>query len=174
MRIALGNDHAGVGLRTRVLAQLGTLGVEVVDVGTDRTEPVDFPIMTQRVTNLVLDGSVARGILLCGTGVGACIAANKVPGIRAAVCHDTHVAHQAVDHDDVNVLCLGAWIIGPLIAEDVITTFLRSTFGTGDDVRRRVQQLRDTEERYAPRQRDPGSVRAPTTRPQAEGPEMGH
>jgi ribose 5-phosphate isomerase B len=149
VRIVVGNDHAGFGLRDRVFTYLAALGVDATDVGTDSAEPVDFPLVTQQVTQRVLDGTADRGILVCGTGVGACIAANKVPGIRAAVCHDTHVARQSVEHDDVNVLCIGAWIVGPLIAEDVISAFLDAHFGTGDDVRRRVQQLRELEERYA-------------------------
>ena len=149
MKVVVGNDHAGFGLRDCVFAHLAGLGIDAADVGTDGVEPVDFPLVTQQVTRRVIDGAADRGILVCGTGVGACIAANKVPGIRAAVCHDTHVARQSVEHDDVNVLCIGAWIIGPLIAEDVISTFLAARFGTGDDVRRRVQQLRQMEEHYA-------------------------
>lgn len=149
MRIALGNDHAGLELRGPVLAHLEASGAKTVDVGTRDADPVDFPLVTQEVTRLILSGDVDRGVLVCGTGVGACIAANKVPGIRAAVCHDTYVARQGVEHDDVNVLCMGAWIIGPRIAEQVITTFLDARFGTGDDVRRRVHQLHEIEQRYA-------------------------
>jgi ribose 5-phosphate isomerase B len=149
MRIALGNDHAGLGLRGPVLAHLVASGAKTVDVGTRDADPVDFPLVTQDVTRLILSGDVDRGVLVCGTGVGACIAANKVPGIRAAVCHDTYVARQGVEHDDVNVLCMGAWIIGPRISEEVITTFLDARFGTGEDVRRRVHQLHEIEQRYA-------------------------
>ncbi|WP_432477559.1 ribose 5-phosphate isomerase B [Nocardioides sp. GXQ0305] len=141
MRLALGNDHAGLGLKPHVLRLLADLGHEVVDVGTDTEEPVDFPDVTRDVCRPVLAGEADRGILLCGTGVGASIAANKVPGIRAALCHDSYCAHQGVEHDDVNVLCLGAWIVGPLIAEDVIRSFLGATFSTDPDFRRRVEKL---------------------------------
>jgi ribose 5-phosphate isomerase B len=117
----------------------------VVDVGTPTDAPVDFPVMTQRVTDLVRDGSVDRGVLVCGTGVGAAIAANKVPGIRAAVIHDTHVARQGVEHDDVNVACLGAWIVGRRIAEDTLDAYLSASFDGTEDVLRRVAQLAEME-----------------------------
>lgn len=143
MIIAVGNDHAGFSLKDRVVEIVRSLGHEVLDVGTTDDQPVDFPLMTQRVTSLVLAGDAERGLLVCGTGVGACIAANKVPGIRAAVIHDTHVARQGVEHDDVNVACIGAWIIGPLIAADVIAAYLAADFSTDPDCRRRVAQLAD-------------------------------
>jgi ribose 5-phosphate isomerase B len=101
--------------------------------------------MTQRVTTLVASGEADRGLLVCGTGVGAAIAANKVPGIRAAVIHDTHVARQGVEHDDVNVACLGAWIVGRKIAEDAIVAYLDAEFSTDPDFRRRVAQLAEME-----------------------------
>jgi len=101
--------------------------------------------MTQRVASLVLDRTVDRGVLVCGTGVGAAIAANKVPGIRAAVIHDSYVAGQAVEHDDVNVACLGAWMIGPRVAERVLEAFLAASFSADPDVRRRVRQLSEME-----------------------------
>jgi ribose 5-phosphate isomerase B len=145
MRIALSNDHAGFVLKPHVKAFLEDAGHDVVDVGTHDDAPVDFPLMTQRVTSLVAAGEVDRGILVCGTGVGAAIAANKVPGIRAAVIHDTYVARQGVEHDDVNVACLGAWIVGRRIAEDVITAYLDARFSTDPDFRRRVAQLADME-----------------------------
>ena len=141
MRIAISNDHAGLPLKPYVVEHLRRRGHDVMDVGTDSDDPVDFPLMTQRVTTLVRRGTADRGVLVCGTGVGAAIAANKVPGIRAAVIHDTHVARQGVEHDDVNVACLGAWIVGPRIAEDVLDSYLAAVFGTGADVRRRVTQL---------------------------------
>ena len=146
MRIALSNDHAGFSLKAHVASVVRELGHEVVDVGTDSDSPVDFPLMTQRVTELVTAGRVDRGILVCGTGVGAAIAANKVNGIRAAVIHDTYVARQGVEHDDVNVACIGAWVIGAKIATDVIGAFLSAEFSTDVDFRRRVEQLREMEE----------------------------
>lgn len=141
MRIVLSNDHAGYRLKPFVKELLERLGHHVTDVGTQDDTPVDFPLMTQRVTSLVAEGTVDRGILVCGTGVGAAIAANKVPGIRAAVIHDTYVARQGVEHDDVNVACLGAWVVGEKIAEDVITAFLAAEFSADPDFRRRVAQL---------------------------------
>jgi ribose 5-phosphate isomerase B len=145
MRIAIGNDHAGFPLKPHVVDHVRRLGHEVIDVGTTDDTPVDFPVMTRRVTDLVARGKVDRGILVCGTGVGAAIAANKVPGIRGAVVHDTYVARQGVEHDDVNVACLGAWVVGVRIAEDVISSFLSARFGTDPDVRRRVEQLHEME-----------------------------
>jgi ribose 5-phosphate isomerase B len=145
MRIALSNDHAGYALKPFVAELLAELGHDVIDVGTQDDSPVDFPLMTQRVTSLVTAGEAERGILVCGTGVGAAIAANKVPGIRAAVIHDTYVARQGVEHDDVNVACLGAWVVGRKIAEDVITAYLEARFSTDPDFRRRVAQLAEME-----------------------------
>lgn len=145
MRIAVSNDHAGYPLKPLIVDAVARLGHEVIDVGTSDGSPVDFPHMTQRVTDLVTSGRADRGVLVCGTGVGAAIAANKVPGIRAAVIHDTHVARQGVEHDDVNVACLGAWIVGPRIAEDAVAAYLAASFGTEPDVRRRVRQLADME-----------------------------
>ncbi|GAA2026057.1 ribose 5-phosphate isomerase B [Agromyces tropicus] len=145
MRIALSNDHAGYELKPFVLDLLRRLGHDVIDVGTTDDSPVDFPVMTQRVTSLVASGEADRGILVCGTGVGAAIAANKVPGIRAAVIHDTHVARQGVEHDDVNVACLGAWIVGRKIAEDAVIAYLDAEFSTDPDFRRRVAQLAEME-----------------------------
>jgi len=145
MRIALSNDHAGFALKPFVVDLLKRLGHDVIDVGTHDDAPVDFPLMTQRVTALVTGGEADRGILVCGTGVGAAIAANKVPGIRAAVIHDTYVARQGVEHDDVNVACLGAWVIGRKIAEDAIVSYLAAEFSTDPDFRRRVAQLAEME-----------------------------
>ncbi|MGO2749565.1 MAG: RpiB/LacA/LacB family sugar-phosphate isomerase [Pseudoclavibacter sp.] len=141
MKIALSNDHAGYLLKPHVMNFLTELGHEVVDVGTHNDDPVDFPLMTTKVTELVKSGQAERGILVCGTGVGAAIAANKVAGIRAAVIHDTYVARQGVEHDDVNVACLGAWVIGSKIAEDVISAYLDARFSSNPDFRRRVAQL---------------------------------
>jgi ribose 5-phosphate isomerase B len=151
MRVALSNDHAGFALKSFVAQVLRDLGHEVVDVGTSDDTAVDFPVQAQRVTALVRSGDADRGVLVCGTGVGAAIAANKVAGIRAAVVHDTHVARQAVEHDDVNVACLGAWIIGAKIAEDVLREFMSATFSTAPEFRRRVAQLAEMDaERDAP------------------------
>lgn len=141
MRIALGNDHAGHPLKDRVQATLESQGHQVTYVGSDSTEEVDFPDIARSVTDLVLAGDTERGVLVCGTGVGASIAANKVPGIRACVAHEPYTAAQGVEHDDVNVLCIGAWLIGPLIADQVLGAFTTAKFSTAPEFRRRVQKL---------------------------------
>lgn len=122
-------------------------GHTVTDCGTHSTDPVDFPDIAKKVCDEVLSGRAQRGILVCGTGVGACIAGNKIRGIRAALCHDTYSAHQCVEHDDVNLLCIGAWIIGPKVAEEVLTAFLNARFSTNEDFRRRVRKLEEMEKR---------------------------
>jgi ribose 5-phosphate isomerase B len=139
--IGLANDHAGVGLRSVVLAELALHADRVIDVGVQTEDPVDFPDITERAIRLIHSGQTDRVILLCGTGAGACIAANKFKGIRAAVAHDTYVARQSVVHDDVNVLCLGAWITGPQIALDIIRHFLAARFSDNENFRRRVAKL---------------------------------
>lgn len=144
--IGFANDHAGVALRAMVLEELALHADEVIDVGVSTDDPVDFPDITQRAVRLILSGRTDRVILLCGTGAGACIAANKIKGIRAAVAHDTYVARQAVVHDDVNVLCLGAWITGSQIALDIIRHFLAATFSENENFRRRVAKLAALEE----------------------------
>jgi ribose 5-phosphate isomerase B len=145
MRIAIANDHAGFSLKPSIAASLRSAGHDIIDVGTQDDAPVDFPVITQRVTRLLLEGDADRGVLVCGTGVGACIAANKVPGIRAAVVHDVYSAAQSVEHDDVNVACLGAWIIGHKTAEAALEAFLGARFSTNPDFRRRVGQLAEME-----------------------------
>jgi ribose 5-phosphate isomerase B len=145
MRIALGNDHAGFPMKAHVVAVLQELGHEVADFGAQSTEPVDFPDVAAKVCGAVRSGEADRGIMVCGTGVGASIAANKVPGIRASVCHDTYSARQSVEHDDVNVLCIGAWIIGPTIVSEIVVAYLRAEFSTAEHFRRRVRKLAEME-----------------------------
>ena len=147
MSLAVGCDHAGFPLKGQVIAMLKSWGHKVTDCGTHSEQPVDFPDIAQKVCNEVLSGKAQRGILVCGTGVGACIAGNKVRGIRAALCHDTYSAHQCVEHDDVNLLCMGAWIIGPKMAEEVLRAYLGATFSTDEDFRRRVRKLSEMEKR---------------------------
>ncbi len=139
--IGLANDHAGFQMKSFVKSLLSEYCDEVIDVGAMSDDPVDFPDVTAKAVDLISSGKTDRVILVCGTGAGACIAANKTPGIRAAVAHDTFVARQAVEHDDVNVLCIGGWIIGPQIAGDVIRTFLAADFSTKEQFRRRVEKL---------------------------------
>jgi ribose 5-phosphate isomerase B len=143
MKLVIGSDHAGWTLKGGVIAHIKSLGHEVVDVGSYDANPVDFPDIAKALTAKVLSGECERGVMVCGTGVGASIAANKVAGIRAAVCHDIHSAHQGVEHDDVNVMCLGAQIVGPWLANDLVASFLTAKFENNEDVRRRVAKLHE-------------------------------
>jgi ribose 5-phosphate isomerase B len=145
MIIAIGSDHAGFAMKGAVAECVRALGHEVVDFGSHTPEPVDFPDIARLVCDAVRGGKAQRGIMVCGTGVGASIAANKIPGIRAAVCHDVHSAHQSVEHDDVNVMCMGAQIVGPWLAADLVKAYLAAEFSTNADFRRRVQKLGELE-----------------------------
>ncbi|RPI25883.1 MAG: ribose 5-phosphate isomerase B [Acidobacteria bacterium] len=147
MKLAIGADHAGFPMKGPVIELLKSWGNTVKDCGTFTPAPVDFPDIAKKVCEEVLTGRAQRGIMVCGTGVGACIAANKVPGIRAALCHDTFSAHQSVEHDDVNVVCIGAWIIGIKLAEEVLKAFLEAKFSTDEEFRRRVRKLDEMERR---------------------------
>ena len=130
MKIVVGSDHAGFPMKAEVLAFLGESGHEVLDVGSFDPAPVDFPDIARKVAAAITTGQAERGLMVCGTGVGASIGANKMKGIRAAVCHDVHSAHQCVEHDDVNVMCIGAQIVGPWLAKDLIAAYLGATFST--------------------------------------------
>lgn len=141
MRIVIGSDHAGFPLKAAIVDLVKTLGHEVEDVGSYDPNPVDFPDIARAVTDRLNAGRADRGLMVCGTGVGASIAANKVKGIRAAVCHDVHSAHQSVEHDDVNVMCIGAQIVGPWLAKDLVAAYLAAEFSTEEDFRRRVAKL---------------------------------
>lgn len=141
MNLVVGSDHAGFPLKGPVIDFLRAQGHAVTDAGTHSADPVDFPDIARLVCGAVTSGAAQRGVLVCGTGVGACIAANKIAGIRAALCHDTYSAHQSVEHDDVNVLCVGAWIIGIRLIEEVLQSFLAAEFSTAEEFRRRVQKL---------------------------------
>jgi ribose 5-phosphate isomerase B len=147
MRLVIGSDHAGWSLKKVVADHVRQLGHELIDVGSFDENPVDFPDIAREVARKVTSGEVVRGIMVCGTGVGASITANKMRGIRAAVCHDVHSAHQSVEHDDVNVMCIGAQIVGSWLAKDLISSFLAAEFSTDADFRRRVEKLHamDTE-----------------------------
>ncbi|MEJ1974825.1 MAG: ribose 5-phosphate isomerase B [Acetobacteraceae bacterium] len=146
MRIVLGGDHAGFALKQEMRAFLESAGHQVEDVGSHDPGPVDFPDIAQMVCAAVQGGQADRGIMVCGTGVGASIAANKIRGIRAAVCHDIHSAHQAVEHDDVNVMCLGAQIVGAWLARDLVAAFLAARFDPSEEFARRVAKLKTMEE----------------------------
>lgn len=146
MRIAIGADHAGVPLNEIVIAEMEQLGHTVKDLGThDPTIPDDYPDYAAAVCNAVKNGDADRGILICGSGVGAAVAANKVAGIRACMCHDTYSAHQGVEHDDMNVLCLGARVIGPALAVELVQAFLHANFSNAERHVRRLQKVLNLE-----------------------------
>ncbi|HUE75551.1 MAG TPA: ribose 5-phosphate isomerase B [Chloroflexota bacterium] len=149
MRLVIGSDHAGFDLKAPVVEALRSWGHDVVDVGSHTPEPVDFPDIASALCDQVRSGEANRGIMVCGTGVGACIAANKIPGIRAALCHDVYSAHQCVEHDDVNVMCLGAEIVCRTLALELVRTYLGATFSTEEHFRRRVAKLAEIEKRSA-------------------------
>ncbi len=141
MRLVVGSDHAGFALKGAVLEHLRAQGHAVTDVGSFDEGEVDFPDVARRVAAAITGGQAERGLMVCGTGVGASIAANKMKGIRAAVGHDVHSAHQCVEHDDVNVLCIGAQIVGPWLARDLIDAWLGARFSSAEEFRRRVDKL---------------------------------
>jgi ribose 5-phosphate isomerase B len=142
MKVAVAFDHRGVKLRERVLDELEGLRHEVVDLGTDSdAESVDYPDKALELGRALLDGDAERGVLVCGSGVGASIAACKLRGIRAAICHDVYSAHQGVEHDDMNVLCLGSEVVGPELAVDLLRAFLGATFDGGERYVRRLQKI---------------------------------
>lgn len=143
--IVVASDHAGFPLKAHVAAILARHCDEVISLGAQSETPVDFPDVTRQAVELLRQGRAERAVLVCGTGAGACIAANKVNGIRAAVAHDTYVARQCVEHDNVNVLCMGAWIIGPQIMAAVVRAFLAAEFSTEPHFRRRVAKLAELE-----------------------------
>ena len=133
-------------MKAELVAFIRSRGHAVTDVGSHDPNPVDFPDIARKVAAAITSGQAERGLMVCGTGVGASIGANKMKGIRAAVCHDVHSAHQSVEHDDVNVMCIGAQIVGPWLAKDLISAFLEARFSTDEDFRRRVAKLHQMEE----------------------------
>ena len=141
MRIAIGADHAGFPMKETVIKAVEAAGHTAVDLGTFDTTPVDYPDYALAVGQAIRQGQADRGILLCGSGVGACIAANKLRGIRAGVCHDVYSAHQGVEHDQINVLCLGARIVGPALIPELVTAFLRAEFSGEARHQRRVDKI---------------------------------
>ena len=141
MRVVAGSDHAGFELKQLLLPVLEELGHEVIDVGTNSTAAVDYPDFAEAVGKAILEGRADRGVLICGSGVGASVAANKMHGIRAAVCHDTYSAHQGVEHDDMNVLVLGSRVIGPAIAPELVKAFLSATFTHEERHMRRLNKV---------------------------------
>ena len=148
MRIVIGADHAGFDLKQIIGEDLRGYGHEVIDKGTDSTAPVDYPDFAEAVGQAVLDGTAERGVLICGSGVGASVSANKLPGIRAGLCHDTYSARQGVEHDDMNVLVLGARVIGVELARELVGNFLSAKFTGEARHRRRMEKIRALERRY--------------------------
>jgi len=142
MRIALAADHAGFALKGFLAGFLADSGNAVYDLGTHNEDPVDYPDMAVLAARAVIDGRAERAILVCGSGAGASVAANKIRGIRAAVAHDTYTAHQMVEHDDVNVLCLGSRVVGEQLAAEIATSFLKARFSNEERHRRRLEKVK--------------------------------
>jgi len=148
MRIVVGADHAGFEMKQVLADYLRQRGHEVIDKGTDSREPVDYPDVAEAVSGVLLVGQAERGVLICGSGVGASVSANKIPGIRAGLCHDTYSARQGVEHDDMNILVLGARVIGVEIARALVDHFLAAQFNGEERHRRRVEKIKALERRY--------------------------
>ncbi|MEO1174692.1 MAG: ribose 5-phosphate isomerase B [Myxococcota bacterium] len=148
MRVVVGSDHAGFELKELLKPHIEALGHELLDVGTHSTASVDYPDFAEKLALAIRDGDAERGVLLCGSGVGANVAANKVPGVRAGICHDPYSAHQGVEHDDIQVLVLGARIIGSEVAKDLVRIFLDAQYTGEDRHARRLSKVIAIEERY--------------------------
>lgn len=148
MRIVVGSDHAGFVLKQELAEMLRGQAHQILDVGAHSTEPSDYPDFAQAVGEAVIQGRAERGLLICGSGVGASVAANKLPGIRAAICHDTYSAHQGVEHDDMNVLVLGGRIVGPALARELVQAFLSAHFSGEERHLRRLAKMKAIEARY--------------------------
>ncbi len=147
MQVALGADHAGYALKERIKEHLSKTKHEVIDLGTNTTQAVDYPDFAEAVGLAIRDGKAERGVLVCGSGVGASVAANKMRGIRAGLCHDHYSAHQAVEHDDINVLVLGGRIVGESVALELVDAFLAATFTGEERHQRRLEKVRRIEQR---------------------------
>jgi ribose 5-phosphate isomerase B len=149
MRVAVAFDHRGVKLRERLLEELAALGHEAVDLGTDQPEPrIDYPDKAREVAAAIRGGDAERALFVCGSGVGAAVAVNKVAGIRAAICHDTYSAHQGVEHDDMNVLCIGSEVVGPELAAELARSFLAARFDGGERYVRRLEKIEAMEREF--------------------------
>jgi RpiB/LacA/LacB family sugar-phosphate isomerase len=149
MKIALASDHAGFDLKNHLKTFLESRGFEVQDLGAYDQQPSDYPDFAEAIGKAVVGQKVERGLLICGSGVGASIAANKIRGIRAGLCHDTYSAHQGVEHDDMNVLVLGSRVVGPALAEDLVQAFLNARFTREERHLRRLKKVLTLEERIS-------------------------
>ena len=147
IRLALGGDHAGFSLKKAVAEHFGDQVITIIDCGTKSTESCDYPDFAVAVAKQLLDGNADKGLMICGSGVGVSVAANKIPGIRASICHDTYSAHQGVEHDDMNVLCIGGRIIGSELAFEIIDAFLRAKYTPQERHQRRLDKVLDIERR---------------------------
>jgi ribose 5-phosphate isomerase B len=149
MRIAVAFDHRGVKLREALLQVLAAEGHEVLDLGVDTDKVrIDYPDKAQEVGDAIISGAADRSVLVCGSGVGASVAASKLPGIRAAICHDVYSAHQGVEHDDMNVLCLGSEVIGAELAADLVRAYLRAEFDGGERYVSRLKKIEEMEKSH--------------------------
>ena len=148
MKIVIGSDHAGFQLKNAMGDVLRSMGNDVLDVGAFNENPSDYPDFAEAVGRAVLDGKAERGVLICGSGVGASVAANKLPGIRAGMCHDTYSAHQGVEHDNINVLVLGSRVIGVALAHDLVQTFMSAKFTNEERHVRRLGKVKALETKY--------------------------
>jgi ribose 5-phosphate isomerase B len=148
MKVVIGSDHAGFQLKNAMGDLLRSMGNDVLDVGAFNENPSDYPDFAEAVGRAVLDGKAERGVLVCGSGVGASVAANKLPGIRAGMCHDTYSAHQGVEHDDINVLVLGSRVIGVALAQDLVRAFLAAKFSNEERHVRRLGKVKALEAKY--------------------------
>ncbi|HVR70099.1 MAG TPA: ribose 5-phosphate isomerase B [Vicinamibacteria bacterium] len=148
MKVALGSDHAGYALKQHLAGTLRGEGHDVLDLGTHSEAPADYPDAAEAVGRAVVLGRAERGLLVCGSGVGASVAASKLPGVRAAVCHDTYSARQGVEHDDMTVLVLGARVVGPALAGELVSAFLAARFSGEERHRRRLAKVKALETRY--------------------------
>jgi len=143
--VACGFDHAGVALRERLFSEIADAGHSILDLGTDSTEPVDYPDKALEVGRAVVSGEADRGVIVCGSGAGVSVAACKIRGVRAATIHDTYTGHQAVEHDDLNVLCLGGRVVGPELAAEIVRAFLAARFTGEERHLRRLAKVREIE-----------------------------
>jgi ribose 5-phosphate isomerase B len=150
MKVVIGSDHAGFQLKNAMGDLLRSMGNEVLDVGAFNENPSDYPDFAEAVDRAVLDGKSERGVLICGSGVGASVAANKLPGIRAGMCHDTYSAHQGVEHDNINVLVLGSRIVGVALAQDLVRAFMGAKFSNEERHVRRLGKVKALETKYCP------------------------
>jgi ribose 5-phosphate isomerase B len=150
MKVVIGSDHAGFQLKNAMGDLLRSMGNDVLDVGAFNENPSDYPDFAEAVGRAVLDGKAERGVLVCGSGVGASVAVNKLPGIRAGMCHDTYSAHQGVEHDNINILVLGSRVIGVALAQDLVRAFMNAKFSNEERHVRRLGKVKALESKYCP------------------------